>query len=348
MTRISFGILALNAQPFLEYNLQALYPFAHQILVVEGATRPAAKLSTPGGHSVDGTIEMLKTFQQQFDPEHKVQVVSAVEDGYADGFWPEKDEMSRAYAKRATGDWLWQVDSDEFYLTRDIKSIIHLLEHDPTITAVSFPYVEFFASFSTCITGVWHVYEHPRFHRLFRWGKGYVYKSHRPPTVLNDRGVDLRTLNWIRTPYNEGRSIRLYHYSYVLPKQIKQKVGYYVNVDWTDAFKENEQWMEEEYFGIKHPMFLGERRGLALQWLEGYSGMHPEAIEQLRSDLETGKVKERLRATDDIEHLLASPFYHLERLAARIFLAVFWPIRQFWKRLRAQLLVKSSTASKIP
>src|SRR3990172_1499011 len=42
MPRISFGIIALNAQPFLEYNLRAIYPFAHEIIVVEGAVRTAA------------------------------------------------------------------------------------------------------------------------------------------------------------------------------------------------------------------------------------------------------------------------------------------------------------------
>ena len=44
-------------------------------------------------------------------------MVTAEECGHENGFWPgEKDEQSRAYAARATGDYLWQVDVDEFYL----------------------------------------------------------------------------------------------------------------------------------------------------------------------------------------------------------------------------------------
>ena len=34
--RISFGIIVLNGEPFTRYNLRALYPFAHQIIVAEG------------------------------------------------------------------------------------------------------------------------------------------------------------------------------------------------------------------------------------------------------------------------------------------------------------------------
>jgi hypothetical protein len=44
MTHIIFGIILLNAQPFLEYNLHALYPFCHQIIVVEGALQSSGLL----------------------------------------------------------------------------------------------------------------------------------------------------------------------------------------------------------------------------------------------------------------------------------------------------------------
>ena len=126
--KITFGILALNAQPFLAANLRALYSFAHQIIVVEGAVRSANRLATPEGHSSDGTLEMLRRFCAEEDPQHKVEVVLAQDAGYTDGLWPEKDEMSQAYAERATGDWLWQVDADEFYLPEDMVAVMAMLE----------------------------------------------------------------------------------------------------------------------------------------------------------------------------------------------------------------------------
>jgi len=340
MPRVSFGIIALNAQPLLEYNLRALYPLAHQLLVVEGATQAAKSLATADGHSLDGTLEMLKQIQETEDLENKLQIISAKDEGYQTGFWPEKDQMSRAYAKRATGDWLWQVDGDEFYKKKDMEAIISLLEKDPSITAVSFPYREFFGGFDYVITGKWHLVEQPRFHRLFRWRAGFEYLSHRPPTVVDEYGVDLRSQRWISTPMNGNTDITLYHYSYVLPKQAKQKVGYYSNVTWTKAFQENEQWFQDSYLGLKRPYFLGERGGLIFQWLERYEGNHPEAIERLREDLSHGVVQEPLRLTEDLEKLLSSPAYWLLTRILRIVMIPYWRVRRWLKNVRLERKIK--------
>jgi hypothetical protein len=337
MTKISFGILALNAQPLLEYNLKALYTFAHQILVVEGATRAAASLATPDGHSTDDTLQMLARFKQKQDPDGKLSVISASDEGYVDGFWPEKEAMSQAYAKRITGEWLWQVDSDEFYLEEDIGAVVALLEKDPSIATISFPYIEFFGGFESTTTGIWHKYQFPLVHRVFRWGSGYQYKVHRPPTVVDEQERDLRRKNWIVGPKNSGRTILLYHYSYVFPKQARQKVGYYANVDWSDAFRDNQRWFERSYLQLANPMFLGEKGWPNLQWLERFSGRHPHQIQQLREDLVNGKLNERVRETRDIQELLSSPLYSFQRAIAGALLAVYWPIRTVWKNLRRAL-----------
>lgn len=42
--RITFGMIVLNGEPFTRYNLRALYPFAHEIIVVEGAARTTPRL----------------------------------------------------------------------------------------------------------------------------------------------------------------------------------------------------------------------------------------------------------------------------------------------------------------
>ncbi len=337
MTRITFGILALNAQPLLEYNLRALYPYAHEIIVVEGATRAAASLAGPDGHSTDNTLKMLSLFRKGSDPQNKVRVISAGDDGYADGFWPEKDEMSQAFATRATGDWLWQVDSDEFYLEVDMREIVAMLEKSSDISGISFPFREFWGGFDYFITGTWYLYEFTAVPRLFRWRSGYSYKSHRPPTVVDEKGGNLDLSKWLDGKQMKAQNIFMYHYSYVFPKQAEQKVGYYANVDWTEAFRQNERWMREEYFDLKHPMFLGERGWPVLQWLERYRGQHPEAIRRLRADIDSGKISESMRSTEDIDRLLDSSLYFLERVIGHIFLSIYWPLRVFWKRVRSFL-----------
>ena len=91
---ITFGMIVLNGEPFIRYNLRSLYPFAHQIIVVEGACPSAAAVATADGHSMDGTFEVLHDFKHREDPENKVVIVTAGDEGYTDGFWPGKDQMS--------------------------------------------------------------------------------------------------------------------------------------------------------------------------------------------------------------------------------------------------------------
>lgn len=336
MAKVTFGIIALNALPLLRYNLQALYPFAHQIIVVEGAVRSANQLAQPNGHSQDGTWEMLQDFARQHDPEHKLHLVSAADEGYADGFWPEKDEMSQAYAKRATGDWLWQVDSDEFYQEQQMAALLEQLDADTSVSGCSFPYIEFFGSFDSHITGEWHRFAHPRFYRLFRWGPGYRYASHRPPTVLDAQGRNLHQLHWLASPRVNGRPMFLYHYSYVFPKQARQKVGYYSNVTWSDAFRDNKTWYEQQYVRLQDPLHLGELRGW--QWLERFGGRHPRSIQQLQADLAQGRIQEELRPTADIERLLAAPGYRIQTWLAHAALWLYWPLRVAWKRVRSWVI----------
>jgi hypothetical protein len=346
MSRVSFGILALNAQPFLEYNLRALYPYAHEIIVVEGAVRAAASLANSDGHSSDDTLQILADFKVRHDPDRKLRVISAVDQGYSDGFWPEKDEMSRAYAQHLTGDWLWQVDSDEFYRNEDMQAVLRLLDEDPTISAVSFPYIEFFGSFESCITGAWHLFQQTLCHRVFRWEPGYQYTSHRPPTVVDADSLNLRSKHWISNPMNGANSIYLYHYSYVLPKQAQQKVGYYSNVEWTESFRDNLRWFEESYQQLKQPLFLGEKGWPNLQWLERFAGQHPQAIVALKADLVSGKIKEPQRAADDINALLNSPWYSIQRFLARGVLTFYWPLRSAWKALRSRFFGSISTETR--
>ena len=80
----------LNGEPFTRYCLRQIYPFAHQLIVVEGAAPGARNIATPDGHSRDGTLEVLKSFKRDEDPEDKLVLVTR------DGFWSEKDEMSQA------------------------------------------------------------------------------------------------------------------------------------------------------------------------------------------------------------------------------------------------------------
>jgi len=314
--RISFGIIVLNGEPWTRYNLRALYPFAHEIIVVEGAVEKARAAATPDGHSTDGTLEVLQRFKAEEDPEDKVQIVTR------DGFWDEKDEQSQAYAERATGDLLWQVDIDEFYLPGDMRTVIALMAHCPDVTMISFKTVTFWGGFGYIADG-WYLRRGSGvFRRLFRWGPGYRYLTHRPPTVLDAQGRDLYRLGLLDgNRLAREQSIYLYHYSLVFPRQVQEKSAYYRYMNWVHSRKALE-WVEQGYVRLGRPYHVHNVYRYP-SWLERFRGKHPPAIEQLRADLAAGVVAVEQRQVDDIERLLDSPLYALGRAALRALSPVY-------------------------
>ena len=310
--RITFGVIVLNGEPFTRYMLRSLYPFAHEIIVAEGAAPAAVNIATPDGHSRDGTLEELRRFIAEEDPEGKVTLVTAEDEGHPSGFWPgEKDEQSRAYASRATGDYLWQVDIDEFYRAEDMERVIGMLRDDPSITAMTFKQLTFWGGLDYIADG-WYLRRGATYyHRLFRWGPGYSYTTHRPPTVFDPEGRDLRSQRWIRGEELAALGIYLYHYSLLLPKQVIEKCDYYGNAAWA-AQPGAIAWAQESFMSLRRP-FRVHNVFQHPSWLERYAGPHPEQAARMVAELRAANGAIQLRRTDDVERLLASPLYRLSR-----------------------------------
>ncbi|HSE39352.1 MAG TPA: glycosyltransferase family A protein, partial [Acidobacteriota bacterium] len=226
--RISFGMIVFNGEPFLRYNLRALYPFAHEIIVVEGACDASSTLATKNAHSTDGTLETLQKFKQEEDKDNKLRIV------FRDDYWQEKDDQSRAYAERATGDYLWQIDVDEFYQADQMSAIIQMLRDDPEISGASVKQITFWGGFDYITDGFYLRRGAAIYRRIFRWGPGYTYITHRPPTVFNSQKRDLTILNWIDGEQLAKRGIFLYHYSLLFPKQVMEKCEYYAQANWAE------------------------------------------------------------------------------------------------------------------
>jgi len=315
--RVTFGVIVLNGEPFTRYCLRALYPFAQQIIVVEGAAPGAATVAGPDGHSSDGTLDTLQAFKESEDPDHKLLVVTAEDEGHHNGFWPgEKHEQSRAYARRATGDYLWQVDVDEFYRPNDMRSVLEMLGRDPQITAMSFKQITFWGGFDYLADG-WYLRRGSEiFHRLFRWGPGYRYVTHRPPTVHDVAERDLRSLKWIHGDVLARRGVHLYHYSLVFPKQVREKCAYYQHAAWAARGRARD-WAEHEFMQLSNP-FRVHNVYSHPSWLERFRGRHPDQIEAMRRDIAEGRLRIELRPTDDVEQLLRSPAYKTGRLALKL------------------------------
>ncbi len=302
---ISFGLIVLNGEPFIRYTLRAIYPYAQEIIVVEGATPGALNIATAEGHSRDSTLETLQDFKTREDPDDKLQIVTR------DGFWSEKDEMSQTYAERATGDYLWQVDVDEFYQPADIEAVLGILKADPSITALSFDTITLWGA-PTYYVDSWYLRRGAaEYHRLFKWGAGYRYVTHRPPTVVDEAGRDLRAGRWIRGAELKKRGIRMYHYSLLLPKQVLEKCEYYSRAEWARR-QGAVDWAREAYLGLRRPYHahnVDDYPGC----LYRYRGEHPPRALQMWRDIGAPDSPYEIRPTDDIEALLNSPTYRVGR-----------------------------------
>lgn len=302
--RVSFGMIVLNGEPFIRYNLRALYPFAHQIIVVEGAVLGNDDNADENGHSLDGTLESLMQFKRDEDPDNKLILVTR------DNFWSEKDEMSQAYASRATGDFLWQIDSDEFYMPQDMQTVLTMLRDDPRITAVTLPERVFWGA-PQYVAESWFLRTFVNGHRLFKWGEGYRYQKHRPPTVLNAQGVNLRTIQPVSQKQMRQRNIYMYHYSHLFPKQVIRKSAYYSRVSWENFAGMNE-WAQKGYLQLKW-RFHVHNVYKSPSWLVRYQGNHPPQVLAMWHDIEAGRIAVERRQTEDVERLLTNCWYTIGR-----------------------------------
>jgi hypothetical protein len=301
--KISFGIIVLNGEPFIKYNLRSLYPFAHEVIIVEGAVRDARSIATEDGHSIDGTLDALYRFKDEDDYQNKIQIITS------DGFWDEKDEMSKAYSTLATGDFLWQIDIDEFYKENDMKAIVKMLADDSEISAVSFKTLFFWGGFDHLCDGWYLRRGGETFHRIFRWGPGFQYIKHRPPTVVDNSGTDLRNYKYIDGSELANNGIYMYHYSLVFPKQIKEKCEYYRNAKWARR-KKMIEWSKGSYFSLTNPFRVHNVYDYP-SWLIRFEGTHPHEIMNLCYDISNKIVSIEVRKNDDVEDLIDSIPYKL-------------------------------------
>ncbi|MCY4465288.1 MAG: glycosyltransferase family A protein [Chloroflexi bacterium] len=329
LPRISFGMIVLNGEPFLRYNLRALYPFAYEIIVVEGAVLAARNIASTDGHSRDSTLQTLHNFKASEDPLDKLRIITR------DSFWSEKDDMSQAYAALAKGDYLWQVDVDEFYQPDQMRAVCAMLMDDPAIGAVSFNTLTFWGAPQYRVDS-WHKNRGAnQYHRLFKWGAGFQYATHRPPTVLDAQRRDLRAGRWIRGDELAERGMFLYHYSLLLPRQVREKCDYYSRADWAKR-ADARRWADEAWFALRRPYHMHNIADYP-GCLYRYTGEHPPQVQAMWRELHADSSQEDIRRTDDIEALLDSRRYQLGRaLVMRGNKPALWR-RRSWMRLKALL-----------
>jgi predicted O-methyltransferase YrrM len=273
--KFSFVTIVLNGMPFIEYSLKSIYEFAHEIIIVEGAIEQCMFAANPDGSSTDGTVEFLRSFP---DRQNKIKLIR--------GQWPEKCEMQNEALRHVTGDYVWLVDSDEIYKKQDLQRVKALVQSDPSITQLNFNGDNFWK-------GLDYIFVSPKFfenaahwRRVFKFVRGARFTTHRPPTMVWP-GSELTTEQMHLLDGHKTRQMGIipYHYSYVLDKQVRQKIELYDRYGWGKDWNiDLHEWYNEcflkwtpesrEQIEARYPVWTGDAASHTLP----FEGTHPDVI----------------------------------------------------------------------
>jgi hypothetical protein len=206
-----------NSEPFVEAWINHYSKIQNaQLIIVEGATESwMTDLNWTSPRSTDKTIEIIKKYPN-------VQLVQL------DRPYKDKLEMCNEAMKviNTDTDYVWQVDSDEFYLYNDINFILNELQ-TKEYTFVEFNMYHFWKYFDVIGKGGngW-AYDTPA-PRLWKYHNGASFREHRPPTILNEQGIDYKNINPLLAKDNP---VICRHYSYMFEQQVREKMQYYAVV----------------------------------------------------------------------------------------------------------------------
>lgn len=295
---ISFVMNVLNGVPFITYQLASIYPYAHQIIITEGAYKMFSHASTPDGHSRDGTLRAIANFP---DPEDKIAFIPH------EGFWESRLEMCNGFMPAVTGDILWQIDVDEFYLPWAYESVARSFLQDEQLDRVSFRVREFFTSLEYEVVGAAHVSGLSDVRRVHRFHKGDRWSSQRPPTLVDAEGNPKQMRREISAEEMLRKGIFIFHPTTLFEKQTFDKFVFYRKM-WS-GIEQKDRWLHETWYEFKNPLRLHGTTTYA-SWIERFEDAYPPYLEQMITDVKNGQYPDiELRDNSDIEIYLRSPQY---------------------------------------
>jgi hypothetical protein len=252
---IVFNAESILPKDMLRKNIEQWVEIADEIIIVEGATKALtrpfdgdAQNFTPDGKSTDATRDILQTLEKEHS---KIKLI------LANGFWNGKTAMCNAASKIATGDYLWQVDQDEFYHENDIPKILNILEkYKPD--AVHFYANHFWGGYWTIMDNNQPWGNGQPWMRIFKNVPGSHWISHEPPEYQLADGTVCNKGHVINREQTDSMGIKMFHYGYVNKSQVDFKAKFYRNSQYVSLW---DKWLLNNNTPILKSVttpFLGE------------------------------------------------------------------------------------------
>jgi len=271
--RISAQTIVFNAESILpkgmlRKNIEETLKFADELIIVEGATHARtgyfdgnALPFTNNGRSTDTTIQVIEDLKAKYPDKIKLVL------GSDDGFWNGKTAMCNAAAQLATGDYLWQVDSDEFYHENELPIIIKLLEEQKP-DAVHFFANHFYGGYEELIGNDQPWGNGIPWMRIFRHTPGSHWISHEPPNYQLADGLICNRGIVITREQTNALGLKMYHYGYVMKEQVDFKAQFYGQPTYPTTW---EKWkldkVNTRIFGSKTSHFEGTHPACIREYL---------------------------------------------------------------------------------
>lgn len=291
MLRLTFGIITLNADFFLKQVLESIYPFAHKIIIADGAVTWWKEQGVY--RSTDDTIKIIEEFP---DPQFKILLVKG-------GPYQEKDDQCRAWFQHVPTDTDYVIcnDADEVHSPDNLEKLIRFLEKEKP-TSVGFKSDSFYGGFDRIIGGFERDYS---FKRVLQYKPGCFYRTHRQPTLAIPNAydainayIDIEGKDITGNQLYEATGITMWHGSYVSPKGVFNKIRYYegaviakgqcipdyfrdVWLNWVRSNEMGRLVTERKWKGVQE--FMPSARGEC--YTEEYTGVHPPAIQAAMPEL---------------------------------------------------------------
>ena len=293
--KISYAMNVVNGEPFIKYQLDSIYKFAYEIIIVEGAYKKFAH-ATNNGRSKDKTLEIIRSYP---DIEDKIKLI------VNKGYYEDRMEMCNEFLKHISGDIIWQVDADEFYKEETHTHIYELFKNDDELDMVSFNFQDYFASTEYFISGNEHLHLDD-VNRVHRFNQGETWKSQRPPTFLDKNGKDKVIKKKIDGPTLMSQGHIMHHGTMMFDDQIKDKFKYYsmlFNVNKPTFWYKNVWINFNNKFGV-----AGFKYNIT--YLKRNNMTPPKDLLAMMADIENGKISNfKLRNNEDIENFISSFSY---------------------------------------